>query len=398
MLNGKKILVGITGSIAAYKSAILVRGLVKAGAEVRTVMTPSAHSFITPLTISTVSKNPVLTEFQKSDTGEWNNHVELGVWADAMVLAPATGNTLAKMAHGICDNLLLATYLSARCPVFVAPAMDLDMWQHPATQANINLLTSYGNYVIEPEHGELASGLVGTGRMAEPEIILEQLQDWFKKKSPLKDKKILITAGPTYEPLDPVRFIGNHSSGKMGYALAKVFTDLGATVTLISGPTALPNPGQGIERIDVMTAEEMYQAASDHFDTCDAVILAAAVADYRPSSVAKEKIKKSQEESSIALTKTTDIAASLGKRKKKQVLVGFALETENETENAKAKLTKKNLDFIVLNSLRDQGAGFGFDTNKITILDKENNIRDFELKSKQEVAKDIAAVVQERLI
>lgn len=398
MLHGKKVLIGITGSIAAYKSAILIRGLVKAGAEVRTVMTPSAHAFITPLTISTVSKNPALTEFENSDTGEWNNHVELGIWADAMVLAPATGNTLAKMANGICDNLLLATYLSARCPVFIAPAMDLDMWQHPATQSNIERLKSFGNHIINPEHGELASGLVGTGRMAESEMIIEQLQASLKKKSPLAGKKILITAGPTYEPIDPVRFIGNHSSGKMGYALAREFATFGASVILVSGPTTLPTPGPQIERIDVTTAEEMFEAASGHFATCDVAVLAAAVADYRPTSVASEKIKKTESESSISLTKTKDIAAAFGQKKNKQVLVGFALETENEIENAKAKLLKKNLDIIVLNSLREKGAGFGFDTNKITILDKENNIRDFELKSKQEVAKDIVDIVQERLI
>lgn len=397
MLRGKKILVGITGSIAAYKSAVLIRGLIKAGAEVRALMTPSAHSFITPLTIATVSKNPVLTEFEKPSGGEWNNHVELGLWADALVIAPATGNTMAKMASGLCDNLLTAVYMSARCPVFIAPAMDLDMYRHPATQSNLEKLQSWGSHIIDAEYGELASGLTGTGRMAEPEHILDILSTTFKKKSPLTGKNVLITAGPTIEPVDPVRFISNHSSGKMGYALAVAFADAGASVTLISGPSALPLPRPQIQRINVRTASEMYESASELFDDCDIAVLAAAVSDYRPVQVASQKIKKETAHLQLELEKTVDIAASLGARKKHQFMVGFALETEQEEANARAKLEKKNFDLIVLNSLNDPGAGFGHDTNKITLLDKENNIRHFELKDKEAVAADILQEVEKRM-
>ncbi len=398
MLHGKKILIGVTGSIAAYKSAMLVRGLIKAGAEVKVIMTPSAHSFITPLTLSTVSKNPVLTEFSNSDTGEWNNHVDLGLWADAMLVAPATGNTMAKMASGICDNLLTAVYLSARCPVFHAPAMDLDMYSHPATTSNMDKLKSFGNEIIDAEYGELASGLIGAGRMAEPDSIVDYLEAFFKKKSTLTGKKVLITAGPTNEGIDPVRFIGNHSSGKMGYAIAAEFANRGADVTLISGPTTLDLPHPSVSRIQVTSAEEMFEAASQYFDKCDAAILAAAVADYKPQKTALQKIKKSGSSLTIELVKTTDIAETLGKRKKQQVFVGFALETENELENARAKLSRKNFDLIVLNSLNDEGAGFGVDTNKITLLDKENNITHFELKNKTLVALDIADAVERRML
>jgi phosphopantothenoylcysteine decarboxylase/phosphopantothenate--cysteine ligase len=399
MLRGKKILIGITGSIAAYKAAILIRLLTKAGAEVKVIMTAAAHSFITPLTLSTLSKHPVLTEFQKSDSGEWNNHVELGLWADALIIAPATGNTIGKLANGICDNLLGAVYLSARCPVFFAPAMDLDMYQHPSVKSNIEKLISFNNQVIDAEYGELASGLTGTGRMAEPEHILEYLSVYFKKKSKLLNKKVMITAGPTYEAIDPVRFIGNHSSGKMGFALARQFAEQGAEVILICGPTHLPTPPGTIERIDVVSAEEMFDAANEHFNSCQAIVLAAAVADYKPRNKAIQKIKKSAGNPIIDLVSTTDIAATLGARKKEgQIMAGFALETENELENARVKLQKKNLDLIFLNSLNDSGAGFGHDTNKITLVDKENNIQHFELKDKGEVAKDIVEAVARLMV
>lgn len=392
-LAGKKILLGVCGSIAAYKSALLIRLLVKQGADVKVIMTASAHDFITPLTLATLSKNPVLTNFSKDETGQWNNHVELGLWADLMLIAPASANTLAKMANGLCDNLLLATYLSARCPVLFAPAMDLDMWQHPATQSNLHRLATFGNQLIEPTHGELASGLVGTGRMAEPEQIVVAIENFFKPGK-LAGKKALITAGPTYEALDPVRFIGNHSTGKMGYALAAELARQGADVTLVSGPTQLVAPA-GVTLIKVTSAEEMFQASQKHFGNSDITIFSAAVADYRPAHKADQKIKKGNGSMSIELVKTYDIAAELGKQKKPgQVTVGFALETENEKINAQSKLKSKNFDLIVLNSLKDPGAGFGHDTNKITLL-TATNTQEFNLKSKKEVAADIVTAIIE---
>lgn len=398
MLSGKKILLGVSGSIAAYKSAVLTRLLVKAGAEVQIVMTPAAHDFITPLTLSTLSKNPVLTQFSRSDTGEWNNHVDLGLWADLMIIAPASANTLSKMANGLCDNLLLATYLSARCPVFFAPAMDLDMLQHPATQENLSKLRQYGNHEINPEYGELASGLIGNGRMAEPEEIVLALESHLKSRGALKGKKALVTAGPTYEALDPVRFIGNNSTGKMGYAIAEALANSGAEVTLVSGPTRLSVAHAQVILKRVSSAEEMYHACREVFEQSDITILSAAVADYRPAHVANQKIKKSDAVFQLELTKTTDIAAELGKIKKPhQFTVGFALETENERSNAIKKIQSKNLDFIVLNSLNDSGAGFGHDTNKITIIDRNQNEKEFNLKSKKEVARDIVNEVIKRV-
>jgi phosphopantothenoylcysteine decarboxylase/phosphopantothenate--cysteine ligase len=398
MLHGKKILVGVTGSIAAYKSAFLVRLLVKAGAEVKVVMTPAAQEFITPLTLSTLSKNPALSEFVRNSSGEWNNHVELGLWADALIIAPASANTIGKMAHGICDNLLLAVYLSARCPVMVAPAMDLDMLQHPSTKENLTALNRFGNHIIEPNHGELASGLVGTGRMAEPEEILEYLVQFFKKNAPLNGKTALVTAGPTHEAIDPVRFIGNHSSGKMGYAIAEELANQGATVHLVSGPTALHTIHPNIRVRNVMSAEEMYLACQEVFPKTDIAVLAAAVADYKPLVRADQKIKKKDETLSLELTKTHDIAASLGKQKVNgQFIVGFALETENEKANAQSKLESKNFDLIVLNSLNDEGAGFGHDTNKITIIDRHKHAAQYDLKSKKELAKDIVRAIRENL-
>lgn len=392
-LAGKKILLGVCGSIAAYKSALLIRLLVKHGADVKVIMTSSAHDFITPLTLATLSKNPVLTNFSKDETGQWNNHVELGLWADLMIIAPASANTLAKMANGLCDNLLLATYLSARCPVLFAPAMDLDMWQHPATQSNLQRLATFGNQLIEPTHGELASGLIGTGRMAEPEQIVVAIENFFKPGK-LAGKKALITAGPTYEALDPVRFIGNHSTGKMGYALAEELVRQGANVTLVSGPTHLTAPA-GVTLVKVTSAEEMFQASQKHFSHADITIFSAAVADYRPAHKADQKIKKGNGSMSIELVKTYDIAAELGKQKKPgQVTVGFALETENEKINAQSKLKSKNFDLIVLNSLNDSGAGFGHDTNKITLL-TATDTQEFNLKSKKEVAADIVTAIIE---
>lgn len=394
MLKGKKILVGVTASIAAYKSAFLVRLLVKAGAEVKVIMTPAALDFITPLTLSTLSKNPVLVDFAKDKTGEWNNHVELGLWADALVIAPASANTLAKMANGLCDNLLLATYLSARCNVYVAPAMDLDMYKHPATVSNLKRLQSFGNTIISPGTGELASGLYGEGRMAEPEEIVDHLQKVVSQSLPLKGKKVLVTAGPTYEAIDPVRFIGNHSSGKMGFALAEAFATQGAEVTLVCGPNSLAVNHPNIQRIDVTSAEDLYTASVKAFKTASIAVLSAAVADYKPAKIADQKIKKANGSKTIELVPTKDTLQELGKLKKKnQLLVGFALETENETENAKAKIKKKNLDLIVLNSLNDKGAGFKTDTNKITLIDKHNKSTKFELKSKAEVAKDIVETI-----
>ena len=397
MLQGKKILLGVCGSIAAYKAALLVRLLKKSGAEVQVLMTSAAHEFITPLTLSTLSNKPVYTHFSSSDEGEWTNHVELGLWADLMLIAPATANTMAKLANGICDSLLAATYLSARCPVVFAPAMDLDMYQHPATKNNMALLRSYGNEIIAAEHGELASGLVGTGRMAEPEHIIDYLEKSLGEKQSLLKKKVLITAGPTYEAIDPVRFIGNHSSGKMGIALARRAADMGATVNLILGPGPASPQQPGIEVQRVNSAQEMYEAANNHFEKSEIVILAAAVADYAPEEVAPQKIKKSTDEFSLKLKKTIDIAKTLGAKKSDQFIVGFALETENEVENASAKLRAKNFDLIVLNSLNDQGAGFKGDTNQVTIIDRENNKTKFELKSKAEVAKDILNEVNNKI-
>lgn len=393
MLTGKRILLGVSGSIAAYKSAFLTRLLVKAGAEVKVIMTPSAHDFITPLTLSTLSKNPALTNFTKDETGQWNNHVDLGLWADVFVIAPATANTLAKMAAGICDNLLMAVYLSARCPVFFAPAMDLDMLQHPSTKNNFQKLTSWGNRLIDPTHGELASGLVGTGRMAEPEEILKSLNLFFSN-GPLKGKKAMVTAGPTHEAIDPVRFISNHSTGKMGFAIAQELANQGAEVTLITGPTSLSKELNGINVIAVNSADEMYSASVKHFTHSDISVLSAAVADYKPATKADQKIKKKDETFILELVKTKDIAAELGKLKRNgQIIVGFALETENEEVNAEKKLASKNFDLIVLNSLNSPGAGFGYDTNKVTIINSSKKKVEFNLKSKKEVARDIVNTI-----
>lgn len=391
MLKNKKILLGITGSIAAYKAAFLTRLLIKQGAEVQILMTQAATDFITPLTLSTLSKKAVFSEVS-SEAG-WNNHVDLGLWADAMLIAPATANTLAKMANGLCDNIISACYLSARCPVFVAPAMDLDMWVHPATVNNMERLQQYGTHLIPVGDGELASGLVGKGRMAEPEDIVDFLKSHFAKSNDLAGKNVMVTAGPTYEPIDPVRFVGNRSSGKMGVEIAKNLADRGAKVRLVLGPSKLTIEHPNIELVRVKTAQDMYDAAHQDFAKMDAAILAAAVADYRPANVAKQKIKKKKgddNEMTIVLEKTLDIAASLGKiKQKKQILVGFALETNNEVEHARGKLKKKNFDFIVLNSLQDKGAGFNHDTNKITIIHQGNKLTKFELKLKSAVAVDI---------
>lgn len=396
ILSSKKVLLGISAGIAAYKSAFLVRLFVKAGAEVKVIMTPSAKDFVTPLTLSTLSKNEVFSSFisEENENETWNNHVELALWADFFVIAPATANTLSKMAHGTCDNLLLATYLSAKCPVYYAPAMDLDMYKHESVQMAFKKLNTYGAIQIAAAHGELASGLVGEGRMAEPEDIISFIESDIVSKLPLRNKKVLITAGPTYEAIDPVRFVGNHSSGKMGYALAEEAANLGAEVFLVSGPTHLKLKNSTIQKIAVTSAEEMYNACHSIYSQVDLAILAAAVADFRPKIKADQKIKKDQAALLIELEPTLDILASLGKIKKKQFLVGFALETENEIENAKKKLNKKNLDFIVLNSLNDAGAGFGSNTNKITIIDKNEQIQSFELKSKTEVAKDIFNILR----
>jgi phosphopantothenoylcysteine decarboxylase/phosphopantothenate--cysteine ligase len=391
VLSGNKILLGITAGIAAYKTASLVRLFIKSGAEVQVIMTPASKDFITPLTLSTLSKHPVHSTFyDKEEENElWNNHVDLGLWADYMLIAPATANTLSKMAHGTCDNLLLATYLSAKCPVFFAPAMDLDMYKHPSTKKSLETLQGFGNLLIPATSGELASGLVGEGRMAEPEDIVSFIEKDLLSKLPLRGKKVLITAGPTYEAIDPVRFIGNHSSGKMGFAIASAAANLGAEVYLISGPSHQQIHHSFVHRIDVQTADEMYTAAHRYFNEVDIAILSAAVADYTPSKVASQKIKKKDALLSIPLTPTKDILASLGALKKQQFLVGFALETDNELANAKGKLQRKNLDAIVLNSLQDKGAGFATDTNKITIIDTKLNEKTFELKSKVAVAKDI---------
>lgn len=387
-LKRKKIILAVSGSIAAYKAAFLCRLLIKSGAEVQVIMTPAATQFITALSLSTLSKRSVYTDVIGED--DWNSHVELGLWADVLLIAPTTANTLAKLANGICDNIISAVYLSARCPVFIAPAMDVDMWHHPSTRKNVNQLLAYGNRLIDVESGELASGLVGEGRMAEPEHIVQQLDQYFSAKASLSGKKILITAGPTYEPLDPVRFIGNRSSGKMGVALANAICERGGEVVLILGPSALNPSKPGLKVTRVQTAQEMHRMALECFPSCDAGIMAAAVADYRPAIIADEKIKKKGEEMTIRLVKNPDIAAALGQMKKKhQKLIGFALETQNGEANAKSKLRRKNLDYIVLNSLRDPGAGFGVDTNKVTIFGVDNKVQQFELKNKQAVAIDI---------
>lgn len=392
MLIGKKILLGITGSIAAYKSIYLVRLLIKAGAEVKVIITPSAKDFISSLTLSTLSRNQVLADL--FDEQSWANHVMLGRWADVMIVAPLSCNTLAKMANGQCDNLLLATYLSATCPVVVAPAMDEDMWHHPATKTNIKKLASFGNTIIPVEKGDLASGLEGEGRMAEPEQIMDFITTNFFLARQLEGKKAMVTAGPTYEPIDPVRFIGNHSSGKMGFAIAKELYNRGAVVTLIAGPTSIDTTFNGITLIKVSTAGEMYKASTDAFEHADLAVMAAAVADYTPLTPAKEKIKKKEELLTVELTKTKDILKSLGDRKKAgQVLIGFALETNKEKQHAREKLQNKNADMIVLNSLNDAGAGFGHDTNKITIFEKGGQEFNFGIKSKTDVAKDIVDTI-----
>ncbi|WP_397447191.1 bifunctional phosphopantothenoylcysteine decarboxylase/phosphopantothenate--cysteine ligase CoaBC [Polaribacter sp. R77954] len=391
VLSGKKILLGITAGIAAYKTASLVRLFIKLGADVKVIMTPASKDFITPLTLSTLSKNPVHSTFyDKEDENElWNNHVDFGLWADYFLIAPATANTMSKMANGTCNNLLLATYLSAKCPVYFAPAMDLDMYIHPSTKKSLEKLQSFGNVMIPATSGELASGLVGEGRMAEPEDIVAFIENDILNKLPLKGEKILITAGPTYEAIDPVRFIGNHSSGKMGFAIANAAANLGAEVILISGPSNQQIKHSLVHRVDVVSADEMYKVAHQYFKQVDIAILSAAVADYKPKNVASQKIKKKDASLIVELAPTKDILASLGAIKTHQYLVGFALETNNEIENAKSKLKRKNLDAIILNSLQDKGAGFATNTNKITIIDKNFNQKPFELKSKVEVAKDI---------
>ncbi|MDX9918646.1 MAG: bifunctional phosphopantothenoylcysteine decarboxylase/phosphopantothenate--cysteine ligase CoaBC [Paludibacter sp.] len=389
MLQGKKIILGVTGSIAAYKAAHLVRLLVKEGMEVKVIMTPLAKEFITPLTLATLSRNPILVEFFNPENGDWNSHVDLGMWADAYLIAPATANTIGKMVNGVADNLLLTTYLSAKCPVFVAPAMDLDMFAHPSTKHNLDILRSYGNQIIEPAVGQLASGLEGKGRMEEPENIVQFLDDYFTPKL-MSDKKVLITAGPTYEKIDPVRFVGNYSSGKMGFALADACAKQGAEVTLITGPVNVRAKHAAINRINVESAEEMYKAVLSKFDKMDGAILCAAVADFTPVSQSYYKLKREHDNLVVELKPTLDIAAEVGKIKRhEQFLVGFALETNNEEANAKSKMERKNFDFIVLNSLQDPNSGFGFDTNKVSIIHRSGLQREYELKSKLEVADDI---------
>ncbi len=390
MLKDKKILLGITGGIAAYKSVYLLREFVRSGAQVRVIMTPMAREFVGPLTLATLSHHPVYIDFFDHTTGQWFSHVDLGLWADAFVIAPLTANTMAKMAYGQADNLLVTTYLSARCPVFVAPAMDLDMYRHPAVQQNMKILASRGVHIIEPAEGELASGLVGKGRMAEPGDIVAFIRDFFSTEQDLTGKKALVTAGPTYEMIDPVRFIGNFSSGKMGFAIARELVRRGAQVFLISGPTSLDADEPGIDLIRVTSAREMYEQAEKIFPQVDVAVLAAAVADYRPAEQAHTKIKKTGDELLVRLVKNPDIAASLGQKKRPgQLLVGFALETDNEFTNAMEKIRKKNFDFIVLNSLRDKGAGFGVDTNKVSFIFPHGHRKDFPLKSKTKVAQDI---------
>ncbi|MEQ3656953.1 MAG: bifunctional phosphopantothenoylcysteine decarboxylase/phosphopantothenate--cysteine ligase CoaBC [Dokdonia sp.] len=398
-LSGKKVLLGVTAGIAAYKSAALVRALIKAGASVQVVMTPAAKDFVTPLTLSTLSKNPVHSSFtqEEDENAVWTNHVELGLWADLMIIAPATANTLSKMAQGGCDNLLLATYLSAKCPVYFAPAMDLDMYKHPSTAATFETLSSFGNIIIPATTGELASGLIGQGRMAEPEQIVSFIQEDILSKLPLKGKRFLITAGPTYEAIDPVRFIGNHSSGRMGIELARVAASLGANVTLILGPSALSITHDRVQLHRVVSTQQMYDAVHAHFGAVDVAIAAAAVADYKPATIADQKIKKKTDQLSIDLVKTQDILASMGAKKTRQLLIGFALETENEIANAKKKLEKKNLDAIVLNSLNDKGAGFQTKTNKITFI-TSSEVTPYELKSKTLVAQDILEAISKLLL
>jgi phosphopantothenoylcysteine decarboxylase/phosphopantothenate--cysteine ligase len=399
MLKGKKILVGVTGGIAAYKTATLVRLLIKNGAEVRVVMSPSAKEFITPLTLATLSKNPVISEFFAKDTGRWNSHVDIGLWSDMFVIAPCSANTIAKMANGICDNLLLTTYLSAKCPVAVAPTMDLDMFLHPATQKNIQTLESFGNLIINPSSGELASGLVGKGRMAEPEEITERIIQFFqKKKSRLEGKNLLITAGPTIEKIDPVRFISNFSTGKMGYALAQEAAQRGMSVTLVSGKVDIKINHPNIKVLNVCSADQMYETCKEHYKSCDVAIFSAAVADYKVKNESSKKIKRSSDNYSIELTPNKDIALEMGKMKTtKQLNIGFALETNNEEENAIKKLNKKNLDWVVLNSLNDKNAGFGFDTNTITIFKKVGDAVAFPNKAKTELAVDIFDELEKEL-
>ncbi|WP_035727986.1 bifunctional phosphopantothenoylcysteine decarboxylase/phosphopantothenate--cysteine ligase CoaBC [Eisenibacter elegans] len=394
-LQGKKIILAVTASIAAYKSAMLVRLLVKAGAEVQVLMSQAATTFITPLTLSTLSNRPVLVDFVKDNTGVWNNHVDLGLWADAMVFAPASANSLAKCAHGLSDNLLIATYLSARCPVFFAPAMDLDMYQHPATRESLQRLQGFGNHIIAATHGELASGLVGEGRMAEPEAIVAHLEAFWAASLPLQGLQAIVTAGPTYEAIDPVRFIGNHSTGKMGFAIAQSLARYGARVQLVSGPTALPTPSHThLQLTRVQSAQEMYEAVSQYDTQSQIIVLSAAVADYRPAAVATQKIKKNDADMSIPLVRTIDIAQTLGQRKRpEQTLVGFALETEQELANAQGKLQRKNLDLIVLNSMNDPGAGFGHNTNLVTLINRQGTIQPLPLMDKAEVANHIVQAI-----
>ncbi len=397
-LENKKILIAVTGGIAAYKINMLVRDLIKKGAEVQVIMTPDAENFVSRLTLSTLSKNPVYTDFY-GENGTWNSHVELALWADLLLVAPCTANTLAKMIHGICDNLVIATYMSAKCPVYIAPAMDLDMYAHPSTRQNLEMAEDFGHTVIPAEEGELASGLIGQGRMAEPQTILSHLEQHFQNlhnTQNLEGKTVLITAGPTYEAIDPVRFIGNHSSGKMGFAIAEEAAARGADVILISGPTAEKAKNDRICLHSVMSAKEMYAKVFEFYDGVDIAIASAAVADYAPKTVAADKIKKNDDDLTIELVKNPDILKSMGEQKKQQFLVGFALETQNEEENAKAKLRKKNLDMIVLNSLRDEGAGFKNDTNRIKILSEKETLT-FDLKSKTEVAADILNIAEEMM-
>lgn len=397
MLRGKHILLGVTGSIAAYKAANIVRLLVTQGAEVKIVMTPLAKQFITPLTLATLAKNPIYVDFFNPENGEWNSHVSLGMWADAYLIAPATANTIGKMANGIADNLLLTSYLSAKCPVFVAPAMDLDMYAHPSVQKNIETLKSYGVHFIDAEDGELASGLVGKGRLATPESIVENIDAFFNGQMSLTGKKVMVTAGPTYEKIDAVRFIGNYSSGKMGYAIAEECANRGAEVVLVSGPTSLSVNNSNIKLVKVSSAREMYEVCNQEFPQCNAAVLSAAVADFTPQNVSDTKIKRKDNNLEITLKPTDDIAASLGKQKGDRVLVGFALEKENELENAIGKLERKNFDFIVLNSMNDKGAGFNHDTNKITIINRNKEVKNFELKPKVLVAKDIVNEIENLL-